>query len=280
MVQKHRQRKEQIMRRITTGIVGGPILGQLSAFQNNVSGVVTNQDITLSPSGTGIVKVNSHLQLQSQSDLRLGDADSTHYVGFQAESSIASSVTYTFPATGQSNGYVLQTNGSGTLSWTSPALDITDQVAATATYYPAILTATSGETTTLNTSSSKLTFQPSTGNLGVGGQVSGASASFSGNMSAGSITETSSIALKENITPIEDALEAIIKLTGKVYDRKDGSSYNEVGLIAEEVNEVIPNVVKKDATGNTESIYYSRLSAYLIEAVKALKTEVDNLKGK
>lgn len=280
MVQKHQQRKEQIMRRITTGIVGGPILGQLSAFQNNVSGVVTNQDITLSPSGTGIVKVNSHLQLQAQSDLRLGDADSTHYVGLQAESSIATSVTYTFPATGQSSGYVLQTNGSGVLSWTSPALDITDQVAATATYYPAILTATSGETTTLNTSSSKLTFQPSTGNLGVGGQVGGASASFSGNMSAGSITETSSIALKENITPIEDALEAIIKLTGKVYDRKDGSSYNEVGLIAEEVNEVIPNVVKKDATGNTESIYYSRLSAYLIEAVKALKTEVDSLKGK
>lgn len=268
------------MRRITTGIVGGPILGQLSAFQNNVSGVVTNQDITLSPSGTGIVKVNSHLQLQAQSDLRLGDADSTHYVGLQAESSIATSVTYTFPATGQSSGYVLQTNGSGVLSWTSPALDITDQVAATATYYPAILTATSGETTTLNTSSSKLTFQPSTGNLGVGGQVGGASASFSGNMSAGSITETSSIALKENITPIEDALEAIIKLTGKVYDRKDGSSYNEVGLIAEEVNKVIPNVVKKDATGNTESIYYSRLSAYLIEAVKALKTEVDSLKGK
>ena len=55
------------MRRITTGIVGGPILGQLSAFQNNVSGVVTNQDITLSPSGTGIVKVNSHLQLQALS---------------------------------------------------------------------------------------------------------------------------------------------------------------------------------------------------------------------
>ena len=268
------------MRRITTGIVGGPILGQLSAFQNNVSGVVANQDITLSPSGTGIVKVNSHLQLQGQSDLRLGDADSTHYVGFQAESTITSSVTYTFPATGQSNGYILQTDGSGVLSWTSPALDITDQVAATATYYPAILTATSGETTTLNTSSSKLTFQPSTGNFAASGQVSGGSASFTNNMSAGSITETSSIVLKENINPIEDALDAILKLTGKVYDRKDGSSYNEVGLIAEEVNKVIPNVVKKDATGNTESIYYSRLSAYLIEAVKALKTEIDSLKGK
>jgi len=268
------------MRRITTGIVGGPILGQLSAFQNNVSGVVTNQDITLSPSGTGIVKVNSHLQLQGQSDLRLGDADSTHYVGFQAESSIATSVVYTMPATGQSNGYVLQTDGSGVLSWTSPALDITNQLATTSIYYPAILSATSGETTSLSTSSTKLTFQPSSGNLSVGGQVGGATASFTGNMSAGSITETSSIVLKENITPIQDALDAILKLTGKVYDRKDGSSYNEVGLIAEEVNEVIPNVVKKDATGNTESIYYSRLSAYLIEAIKSLNTEIDKLKSK
>lgn len=268
------------MRRITTGIVGGPILGQLSAFQNNVSGVVANQNITLSPGGTGIVKISSHLQIDNQANLRLGDADSSHYVAFQAESSISSDVTYTFPATGQSSGYVLQTNGSGVLSWTSPALDINDQLAATATYYPAILTNNSGETTALNTSSTKLTFQPSTGNLTIGGQLGGASASFSGNMSAGSITETSSIALKQNITPIEDALEAILKLTGKVYDRKDGSSYNEVGLIAEEVNEVIPNVVKKDTQGNTESIYYSRLSAYLIEAVKSLKDEIDTLKGK
>ena len=53
------------MRRITTGIVGGPILGQLSAFQNNVSGVVTNQDITLSPSGTGIVAIGSHLMVKN-----------------------------------------------------------------------------------------------------------------------------------------------------------------------------------------------------------------------
>ena len=268
------------MRRITTGIVGGPILGQLSAFQNNVSGVVTNQDITLSPSGTGIVAIGSHLMVKNTKALQLGDADSTHFVGFKAEDTITTSVTYTMPATGQTNGYVLQTDGSSVLSWTSPALDITNQVADTAIYYPNMTNATSGETTQLFTSSTKLTFQPSTGNFSVGGQVGGASASFTNNMSAGSITETSSITLKENITPIDNALEAIVQLAGKIYDRKDGSAINEAGLIAEEVNEIIPNVVKRDKDGNPEAIYYSRLSAYLIEAVKTIKTEIDILKGK
>jgi hypothetical protein len=45
------------MRRISTGVVGGPILGALTAFQNTVSGLVTNDDITLTPSGTGEVKI-------------------------------------------------------------------------------------------------------------------------------------------------------------------------------------------------------------------------------
>lgn len=39
------------MRRITTGIVGGPILGQLSAFDSAVSGVVPNANISLAPNG-------------------------------------------------------------------------------------------------------------------------------------------------------------------------------------------------------------------------------------
>lgn len=96
----------------------------------------------------------------------------------------------------------------------------------------------------------------------------------------GTITETSSVALKENITPIDNALDSVMQLLGVTYDRKDGSTTNEVGLIAEDVNKVIPNVVAKDASGNPTGINYSRLSAYLIEAVKTLKTEIDTLKGK
>lgn len=96
----------------------------------------------------------------------------------------------------------------------------------------------------------------------------------------GTITETSSIALKENINPINGALDSILQLVGVTYDRKDGSVKNEVGLIAEDVNQVIPNLVTKDNEGKVVGINYSRLSAYLIEAVKGLKSEIDQLKGK
>lgn len=94
----------------------------------------------------------------------------------------------------------------------------------------------------------------------------------------GTITETSSIALKENINPITNALESVINLKGVTYDRKDGTTKNEAGLIAEEVAKYIPSVVSKDKEGNAVGINYSRLTAYLLEAIKDLKTEIDNLK--
>jgi hypothetical protein len=101
-----------------------------------------------------------------------------------------------------------------------------------------------------------------------------------GALSAASITETSSIVYKENVNPIMQALDAIVQLTGVTYDRKDGSRTNEAGLIAEEVNEVLPNIVTKNEEGNPEGIQYTKLTAYLIECIKELKSEIDILKGK
>ena len=51
---------------------------------------------------------------------------------------------------------------------------------------------------------------------------------------------------KENINPLESALDKITKLAGVMYDRKDGSTKGEVGLIAEDTYKVIPNVVTKE----------------------------------
>jgi hypothetical protein len=96
----------------------------------------------------------------------------------------------------------------------------------------------------------------------------------------GTITETSSIALKQNVSPITNALDAIMSLVGVTYDRKDGSRNNEAGLIAEAVDAVLPNLVTHDKDGNAEGVQYTKLTAYLIEAVKALKAEIDELKGK
>lgn len=90
----------------------------------------------------------------------------------------------------------------------------------------------------------------------------------------GAITESSSISLKENINPIANALDIISRLEGVTYDRRNGSSANEAGLIAEHVALVLPNLVKFDAMGNAEGINYSKLTAYLIEAVKELNAKI------
>jgi hypothetical protein len=102
----------------------------------------------------------------------------------------------------------------------------------------------------------------------------------SGRLTVFDLVETSSIAFKENVNPIEDALNSILKLSGVVYDRKDGSTKNEAGLIAEEVFKVIPNIVTTDSDGNPYGIAYTKLTAYLIESIKSLKEEIDTLKGK
>jgi hypothetical protein len=112
-----------------------------------------------------------------------------------------------------------------------------------------------------------------TGGVGVSGQITCSS------ISATSITETSSITFKENVNPITNALDAIALLSGVTYDRKDGSSTNEAGLIAEEVFKILPNLVQLDENGNPLGIKYTKLTAYLIESVKSLKAKIDFLES-
>jgi hypothetical protein len=57
------------------------------------------------------------LQTRHQGDIRLGDADSTHYVGFKAPATVGSNLVWTLPATDGSANQFLQTNASGVLGW-------------------------------------------------------------------------------------------------------------------------------------------------------------------
>jgi hypothetical protein len=100
----------------------------------------------------------------------------------------------------------------------------------------------------------------------------------SGNLYSTAHFETSSIAFKENVNPLENALASIMKLTGVTYDRTDTKVEGEAGLIAEEVNKVLPNLVAKDENGNPYGIAYSKLTAYLVECIKELKSEIEDLK--
>ena len=151
-------------RKHTAGSAGNQGVGGVQVDNTTLS-AADNQDIIIDPSGTGIFKIAGDAQLQAQGDLRFGDADSSNYVGFQAPTTVAANVLWTLPATDGSNTQALITNGSGTLSWATNSVTVADETADSASNYVAFTTATSGTVTTAKVSSTKLTFQPSSGTL-------------------------------------------------------------------------------------------------------------------
>jgi glycerophosphoryl diester phosphodiesterase len=114
-----------------------------------------------------------------------------------------------------------------------------------------------------------------TGTLVVTGGVG-----ISGRLTVNNLVETSSITFKENVQPLSGALDSIRQLIGVVYDRKDKSSIKEAGLIAEDVDRILPNVVVKDKNGNPYGIQYTKIIAYLVEAIKEQQQQIDDLKKK
>jgi hypothetical protein len=84
------------------------------ATSTTVAGLGIAQTFTQDQAITG------NLTMNAQGDVRFADADSSNWVAFQGASTIASNVTWTLPSADGTNGQVLQTNGSGTLSFTTP----------------------------------------------------------------------------------------------------------------------------------------------------------------
>lgn len=248
-------------RRITVGKTGSTVLGQLSSRENTLISVKADDDIIMEPNGNGEIICESHVKIDNGHSLKLAEDDGNSSVILTAPASLSADVTYTLPGSGVTNGYALITDSSGNLSWTDLSLVITNDTSSGGTFYPMFVSSTSGAINTANVSSGKLSYVPQTGTL-----------------TSTVLVESSSIALKENVNPITNALDKVLELSGVTFDRKDKSHINEAGLIAEEVNEVLPNVVQKDEDGNPQGINYTRLTAYLIESVKELKQQLDSLK--
>ncbi|NBB73990.1 MAG: hypothetical protein GVY35_09940 [Bacteroidetes bacterium] len=78
----------------------------------------------------------------------------------------------------------------------------------------------------------------------------------------------SSIRWKENVRTLDDAVALVDQLRGVRYDWTE-SGEADVGVIAEEVAEVLPELVEFDESGRARAVHYARLTAVLIEATKA-----------
>ena len=89
---------------------------------------------------------------------------------------------------------------------------------------------------------------------------------------------------KTNIKPIESPLEKLQKLSGVVFDwiedfRAHGNSGNDVGVIAQEVELVLPQAVQTRDSG-MKAVRYEKLIPLLIETIKEQQKQIDELKNK
>jgi hypothetical protein len=175
------------------------------------------------------------------------------------------------------------------------------------TFTAATLTGTTNRITVTNGSGSitisapqdiATTSNPQFGSLGIGTAASG---------TAGEIRATNQITsyysderLKEDIVEIQDALEKVMALRGVTYkpnsiaESLGYKKQNEVGVIAQDVEKVLPEAVKpapfdimlfenteiSKSGQNYKTVQYEKLVPLLIEAIKELNKEVKQLKGK
>jgi hypothetical protein len=125
-------------------------------------------------------------------------------------------------------------------------------------FFPLFTDITTGTITSSGISTSKLTYNPSTGTL-----------------TAVDLNATSDINLKENIHTVENALETVSSLRGVSFDWKENgkSSY---GVIAQELEDILPELVKQ---GEIKSVNYNGIIGVLIEAIKELKEEIKIIKS-
>ena len=112
-------------------------------------------------------------------------------------------------------------------------------------------------------------------NNGTNSTTTSANLTFDGTnlVCGGTVTASSDEKLKENIQTIENALDKVMNLRGVEYDRKD-SGEHQIGVIAQEVEKVIPEVVYGD---EIKSVAYGNLIGLLIESIKELTEKVERL---
>lgn len=114
--------------------------------------------------------------------------------------------------------------------------------------------------------------------------------SITGNIAAtGAITATGDITafyssderLKDNVTPISNAIDKVNQIGGYEFDWNDNSEHSghDVGVIAQEIEKVLPEIVVNRDNGY-KAVRYEKIVALLIQAVKEQQLQIDELKSK
>jgi hypothetical protein len=103
-------------------------------------------------------------------------------------------------------------------------------------------------------------------------------ATFNSTVNAPNFNTTSDATLKTNVETLTGSLNAVKSLRGVSFDWIEGGA-SEVGVIAQEVEAVIPQLVSISEKG-IKSVKYGNMVAVLIEAIKEQQVQINELKVK
>jgi hypothetical protein len=232
---------------VGTGVING---GAITGASLNVTG-------TISSSSGGSININGAIIGAS---LKVGGSATTVVNGAVNALELAVGTTnneFKVAATGAITGTSLKVGGSATTVASGAVNALTLAVGSSNTQF-----------TVTNTGS----ITGASLNVGGGAIVCG-TITASGSITANSFNSTSSLRYKKNIKPLENALDIISKLTGVRYDWKE-TEQSDIGLIAEHVNEVVPEFVLKDEEGIPMAVDYGRITSVLIQAINELSALV------
>jgi hypothetical protein len=231
---------------VSTSVIGG--IGSITQLQ--VTGVSTTNNLNVGIGGTIITTTTAGLVGIGTTN-PLGTLQVGTGITMYGVTGIISATSY---------------RGDGSQLSGISAINVADDTLTNATRYILFDDSTGGTVTTVNVSTTKLTFNPSTGNMVVGGTV----------------TANSDEKLKTNIKTIDNALDKVLSLRGVEYDRIDNGDH-QIGVIAQEVEKIIPDVVypKQPAPDyETKSVAYANLVGLLIEAIKEQNVRMEELERK
>ena len=114
------------------------------------------------------------------------------------------------------------------------------------------------------------------GNVGIGTTTPSYKLHVNGSVGGQTFTATSDIRFKENIVDLSNALQKICSIRGVNYNFKDSSESKHAGVIAQEVDEIIPEAINKN-DNKKWSVNYNTLFSYYVEAIKELNHKNDDL---
>jgi hypothetical protein len=109
-----------------------------------------------------------------------------------------------------------------------------------------------------------------------------ASVSSGGTFTAsGDVVAYSDIRIKENIKPLENALNKTLLLSGVSYNRTDlEDKSRKIGFIAQDVMKILPEAVTYNNEQDRYAVSYGNITALLVEAIKEQQKQIDELKTK